>query len=255
MEIKSMVLLLSCGLIFGCDKPPQKTIHEKGSVFEIPLAQFGAKEEFFKAPVKEPIVEIPKNYWKTFPDADVDKIVIRIHTTEEMNPIFPDLFLKNHPAIKDFTIDDRDEATRLARSITGASGVAGAKLFKHHRTFSQEMGTISFYFKEGKFDVIISNVGFFMGPELNDFHLFYSWRLAKLVNDVALKHGPGLCQMGFNSLSGASSIAGEQFLAICGGEDDWDGDRYHLYKQRPANVWDIFPGIDEWPEKTKKKDR
>jgi len=222
MGIRHIAILISCSLVFGGEAPRQLES------------------------VNKQVIEAPKDYWETFPDG-VDKVVVKIHTTDVLNPIFPNLFVKNHPAIKDFTIDDPDAATRLARTITGASGVAGAKLFKHRRTFTQEMGTISFYRQEEKFDVTISNAGFFMGPELNDYHLFYSWRLAKLVNDISLKHGPGLCQEGFNSLSGARGIAVSQFMEICDGV--WDRERFQIYEQRPAKVWDIFPSFDEWPGK------
>jgi len=188
------------------------------------------------------IAEAPKDYWKTFPNSDADRIVVKIQATEVMDAVLPKLFLENHPTIDDFTIDKVDEVNALNRSITGVNGVAGAKLLKHHRNFAQKLGTISFYHRKEKFDVTIANVGFFMGPDLNDYHLFYSWRLAKLLNDVALSHGPGLSQEGFNSLSGLSSIAGDQFLEVCDG--NWDTDRFKIYKQRPANIWNALPSFE-----------
>ena len=195
----------------------------------------------------------PKNYWEEFPDSDVDRVVVNLHTTDVVNSIQPRLYSQNEPTkVKDFTISDPEEVNRLTSSITGVNGEAGAKLSNHRRYLAQEMGTISFFQKGKKFDVTISNCGFFMGPELNDFHLFYSWTLAKLVNDISKKHGASLSQEGFNALSGARSIATKQFFEIS--EGNWNEKRFQIYKNRPAEVWDILPARDDWPvEKAKGK--
>lgn len=243
MENKFILIILSCTLPLGCTA-------------EVPDKPVPIKQVVNKLAVKKEVVKTPKDYWKEFPDDGVEKIIVIIHTTKVIGIPSPNLFLKNnHPAIKKFTIDDPDEVTRLTYEITGVSGEAGAKLFKHHRTFAKKMGTISFYRKGKKFDVTISNVGFFMGTELNNYHLFYSWRLAKLVNDISKKYGPGLCQGGFNSLAGAGPIVSDQIDEICNNNKNNERSRichkqFQLYKQRPANIWNMFPKIDEWPKGT-----
>ena len=194
------------------------------------------------------VADNPENYWETFPDSHVDRIVVNLHTTDVTNSIQPGIFGANEQTkIKDFAISNREKVDQLTYSITGVNGVAGAKLRKHRRYLAQEMGTISFYQKGKKFDVTISNCGFFMGPDLNDFHLFYSWTLAKLINDILKKQGTCLSQEGFNALSGARSIATKQFFEIS--EGNWDENRFKIYKNRPANVWNILPAYDEWPIK------
>ena len=83
-----------------------------------------------------------------------------------------------------------------------------------------------------------------MGSEMNDFHMFHSWTLAALVNDAALKAGPGLRQGGFNSLCGASSIAKNQYFKFCGGS--WDSAKWDAYENRLAELWNIFLDRSEW---------
>ena len=184
------------------------------------------------------------NAWTSFPTSDIERVVIEIERVEPDNLFHDKLFLPDHPMIPRFEIDDPEAATQLARMITGVQGVAGAVLPAPERYGAERMGVISFFTKKQRYDVTISNVGFFMGLEMNDFYMFHSWALAKLVNDAALKVGPGLRQGGFNSLCGAGSIAGDQYFEFC--EGNWDRAKWDAYENRPAELWNIFLDRSEW---------
>jgi hypothetical protein len=215
---------------------------------------FCAGMNFQERPIAK--VDKPTNYWEPFftsKSDDFDKIEIQLDVSE-VESHKPRLFPKNHPAIGLRTVTDPDLIRILFRSLTGVQGKAGAKLTKRQYNFSEKVGRITFVRGASQYEITVSNSGFFMGPDMNEFHLFYSWRLAKLVNDIALEAGPGLTQEGFNSLCGARSIAGNQYFDIC--EADWQDDGFVRYKSRPAEIWNILPSRKEWLEfKTNENDK
>lgn len=214
---------------------------------------FCAGMNFQERPIAK--VDKPTNYWETFPDSiEYDKIEIQLNVSAEVESHKPRLFPKDHPAIGLRTVTDPDLIGILARSFSGRRGIAGAKLTNRQRTFSEKVGRITFFRGDSQYEVTVANNGFFMGPHMNDFHLFYSWRLAKLVNDIALEAGPGLTQEGFNSLCGARAIAIHQYYDIC--EADWQKDGFLRYESRPAEIWNILPSRKEWLEfKTNENDK
>ena len=186
------------------------------------------------------------NYWDAFPqNDDFDKIVIELDVNAQLPyHTTPQLFHKKHPPIADYKITDPERIDRLSRSLTGVRGIAGAIPSNRERNFAEKVGRIIFYKGELQYEITVSNDAFFMGPVMSDFHLFYSWDLAKLINDIALEAGPGLTQRGFISLCGARSIAINQWYHIC--EFDWEDEGIDRYEWRPAEIWNILPSKEEW---------
>ena len=186
-----------------------------------------------------------QNRWQLFRPSVVEKIVITIDSTDEPDPLYPGLFLPDHPKIPEYVIEDSETAKRFANRLSaGPEGKAGATIPGPERYRTVRIGVMSFVGNGERFDVTISNYGFFMGPELTEFYMFYSWTLAALLNDIALKSGPGLRQRGFNVLSGADSIVSAQFSKVC--NEEWDRAKFEAYENRPADIWKICPDRAEW---------